>query len=927
MMADVPLARLYGLPDHVDDAQPEEMLLDLGYGPFVTGLCRPRPRTRSRCWLRVSALPVRDPLLTPPLERLLVPLSGAETRLELLLYRSETTGIQLFVGFGDDSARRRARSLLAPSCDLASAAPPNHHDWTAVGLTHRLQGELRNSDDSPAEAAAALDQLAGIDGDWLVHWQIGGVRVQGIDEFAETLLRLADDAAARISVSRMMTSVETATVTSPMWSRVQSWVEILYSHTLRGRADGLWAVHTWLAGSDGDAVHDVVGALRSVIPADGGRTFATSSLTCTDDEPAAPLSLLTSRDIGAIFEAPGAGIPGIAVRPPPPPGRRPSTDSRKIVLGRYWGQAAAASVGVGDFEGHAFVTGTTGSGKTTSLHRLLSEAWNQHRIPFLVIDPIKDEYSHAAGLFDGGITVVTGQELRLNLLEPWPGADGRAHMARVAQAFRGAFSMPSPTPYVVTHLFDSASVQPGGPAGTDLHDLRDALGPLVDSLGYAAEARTNILASLMTRLNVLLSPVRAHRFSWTDSSMLQALFDAPTVITLADIPDDEERAFIVLVLALAAWDRARCEPSEDPVGHILVLEEAHRVIPNIPDSSPDDEQGSASRVSAELLSAMLAEVRGFGQQVVVVDQSPGKVSSDVLRNTNLKIVHRIVHPDDQADVAAALGLDPESSGLLGTLARGQVIVSTRLEPSPQTLLVEPATAFGGHSVLPPSGKAASWPCCLPETVPQAEGHHRAWAAATDAAPHMALLLVGLRTGSGDGNELRQHVLRRLLASRPSTDTSTECLAWVGLRRVLARERANGNIASRQAFEEMLRCAYEAWAQKMSASAGAVSLPSLEASYKCQVCEPGCEVRAPAGFLNEAAPRVGPLALVGRGWRESFADVGRWARSEVERLQPLLDAGPAFGLVRCQLAQAAQTGGLTDDALKDLLSRSAPTPSS
>ena len=125
---------------------------------------------------------------------------------------------------------------------------------------------------------------------------------------------------------------------------------------------------------------------------------------------------------------------------------------------------------------------------------------------------------------------------------------------------------------------------------------------------------------------------------------------------------------------------------------------------------------------------------------------------------------------------------------------------------------------------------------------------------------------------------------------------------------------------------MLRCAYDAWAQKMSASAGAVSLPSLEASYKCQVCEPGCEVRAPAGFLNEAAPRVGPLALVGRGWRESFGDVGRWARSEVERLQPLLGPEPAFGLVRCQLAQAAQTGALPDDALKDLLSRSAPTPS-
>lgn len=925
-MAEAPLADLYGLPEQIDDPQPEQVLLDLGYGRFIDGRCSPRPPGRSRHWLRLQALPVRDPDTPPPLERLLVPLSGSGIHLEVLLHRSDSAGLQLFIGFGTESARRRARSLLAPLCDLVAQTPPSSHNWTAVGLNYRLQGEQRDTGDSRTQPSSALEQLAGIDGDWLVHWQIDGVRVQWVDEFAETLLALADAAAARVSVNRMMTSAETATVVSPMWSRVQSWVEILYSHAIRGRADGLWVVNTWVAGVGGDVVHDVVGALRSVIPPDEGRTFAASSLTCAEAEAVAPLSLLTSRDIGAIFEAPGAGLPGMAVRPPPPAGRRPSTDSRKIGLGRYWGQASDALVGVGDLEGHAFVTGTTGSGKTTTLHRLLSEVWNKHRIPFLVIDPVKDEYSGAAALFDGGITVVTGHELRLNLLEPWPGADARAHMARVAQAFRGAFSMPSPTPYVVTHLFDSASVQPGGPAGTDLHDLRDALGPLVDSLGYAAEARTNILAALMTRLTVLLSPVRAHRFTWTDSSMLRALFDAPTVVTLADVPDDEERAFIVLVLALAAWDRARCEPSEDPVGHLLVLEEAHRVIPEIPDSSPDDERGSASRVSAELLSAMLAEVRGFGQQVVVVDQSPGKVSSDVLRNTNLKIVHRIVHPGDQTEVAAAVGLDPERSSLLGALERGQVIVSTRLEPSPQTLLVDPATQIGDGSVLPPSGRAASWPCCQPETVAQSEGHYRAWAAATNTAPHMALLLAGLRTGTGDGHELRRHVFEHLLACRSGKDIPIECLAWAGLRRVLVRERTDGALAERPTFEESLRRAYEAWAHNLPASAGAVTLPSLESNHKCQACDPGCEVRTLAEFLNEAAPRVGPLALVGRDWQRELTVVGEWARSEVERLQPLLGAGPAFNLVRCQLTQAAQAGRLPDGALDNQLSLAAPTPS-
>lgn len=925
MMAEVPLARHYGLPDHLEGEQPKQVLLDLGYGHFIDGLCRPRPQRRSHCWLRLMALPARDPLVAPPLERLLVPLSGSGIGLEIIMHRSQSTGLQLFIGFASESARRRARTLLAPGCYIESEAPPTCEYWTDVGLVHRLQVELRDMGDRHVQPATVLDQVAGIEGEWLVHWQVGSVRVQGIDEFAETLLAFADSAAANVNVNRTVTSVETANVVSPMWSRIQSWVEILYSHALRGRADGLWTVNTWVAGNDGEVVYDVVGALRSAIAPDEGRTFATSSLTCSEDGLQDPMSLLTSRDIGSIFEAPAEGIPGVAVRPPPPSGRRPSTDSRTIVLGRYWGQGSPGSVGVGDLEGHAFVTGTTGSGKTTTLHRLLSEAWNRHHIPFLVIDPVKDEYSGAAALFEEGIKVVTGSELRLNLLEPWPGADARAHVARVAQAFRGAFSMPSPTPYVVTHLFDAAAVQPGGPKGTDLHDLRDALGPLVDSLGYAAEARTNILAALMTRLNVLLSPIRAHRFAWTDSSMLHGLFDAPTVVTLADIPDDEERAFIVLVLALAAWDRARCEPSTDPVGHLLVLEEAHRVLPELADSAPDDERGSAARVSAELLSAMLAEVRGFGQQVIVVDQSPGKVSSDVLRNTNLKIVHRIVHPGDQAEVAAALGIDDERSGLLGTLERGQVIVSTRLEPSPQTLLVDPATEISAPSPLSPRGEPGSWPCCSPDTVSAAEGHFRAWNTATVSAPHMALFLVGLRTGTGDGHELRRHVLGRLLASPPDNGTPQECLAWAGLRRVLVRERANGHINRSGVFEELLLLSYQAWACEGPASKDAVEMPNIESSLNCHRCEPGCEIRVLAGFLNEEAPRVGPMALTGRDWREAFSDVGRWAHSEVERLSPLIGSEPAIRLIACQLGQAAQAGRLPEDALEDLLSRANPTP--
>jgi len=70
--------------------------------------------------------------------------------------------------------------------------------------------------------------------------------------------------------------------------------------------------------------------------------------------------------------------------------------------------------------------------------------------------------------------------------------------------------MPSPTPYVVTQLFDRVAMLPSGGSGMSLFDVRDMVPALISSLGYAPEQESNIRAALMTRLNLLLAPTRAH---------------------------------------------------------------------------------------------------------------------------------------------------------------------------------------------------------------------------------------------------------------------------------------------------------------------------------------------------------------------------------------------------------------------------------
>ena len=53
---------------------------------------------------------------------------------------------------------------------------------------------------------------------------------------------------------------------------------------------------------------------------------------------------------------------------------------------------ANAGIPLNDFTKHGLIVGMPGSGKTTFSVSLLDRLWKQHHIPFLVIEPAKNEY-------------------------------------------------------------------------------------------------------------------------------------------------------------------------------------------------------------------------------------------------------------------------------------------------------------------------------------------------------------------------------------------------------------------------------------------------------------------------------------------------------------------------------------------------------
>ena len=82
--------------------------------------------------------------------------------------------------------------------------------------------------------------------------------------------------------------------------------------------------------------------------------------------------------------------------------------------------------------------------------------------------------------------------------------------------------------------------------------------------------------------------------------------------------------------------------------------------------------------TAMMFSNMLSEIRAYGEGFMLVDQVPTRLIPDAIKNTNLKIAHRLVAEDDCQAIGESMGLSKEQRLVLPRLLTGQCIVSGSL---------------------------------------------------------------------------------------------------------------------------------------------------------------------------------------------------------------------------------------------------------
>jgi uncharacterized protein len=334
---------------------------------------------------------------------------------------------------------------------------------------------------------------------------------------------------------------------------------------------------------------------------------------------------------------------------------------------------------------HAFVTGATGAGKSQTVRHIL-EQLTSAGVSWLAIEPVKSEYAAMAGRIEGTgqVTVINPADpaavpVSVNPLAPEPGYPVQAHIDMVRALFMAAFDTSEPFPQIMSQALQRAyadcgwdavtgAAAPGAaapPTVPTLARLEAAALEVISDVGYGQELQADVRGFVGVRLRSLRTGSAGRFFEGGHPVDIGALLRRNVVLAIEEVANDEDKAFLIGTLIIRIVEHLRMRARTGPVDglrHVIVLEEAHRLL--------RAGREGASAHAVELFASLLAEIRAYGEGIVIAEQIPSKLISDVVKNTALKVLHRLPASDDRQVVGAAMNLDPDQSRQVVSLRPG-----------------------------------------------------------------------------------------------------------------------------------------------------------------------------------------------------------------------------------------------------------------
>ncbi len=378
----------------------------------------------------------------------------------------------------------------------------------------------------------------------------------------------------------------------------------------------------------------------------------------------------------------------------------PPTTEGEILLGESVSLSGTEGQGVrvpkDQLVKHLFITGMTGSGKTTSCFVLLRQL-AKLGVPFLVIEPVKSEYRRLLMVVKDLQVFTPGERIapfRLNIFEPPKGVKVQAHLENLVAVWNSSFASYAPVPYVVERVFAETYRACGWSLEEDTRgrpvtfdDVAEQVRRVVRGLGYEPRVTMDVEAAINVRLSSLALGGKRRLFGATRSTPMEEVMSKPTVLELKGIQRDDEKAFVASLVLTNVAGYVQAQGASRKLRHFTLIEEAHRLLPKVSTEKGDPEAADPRRVLVEQFGNMLAELRAYGEGLAVVEQIPTKILPDAIKNTATKVVHRLPDLADRRAMAGAMNATKEQAAVFTALNPGEAVVSVEGHPVPARVRV------------------------------------------------------------------------------------------------------------------------------------------------------------------------------------------------------------------------------------------------
>lgn len=323
---------------------------------------------------------------------------------------------------------------------------------------------------------------------------------------------------------------------------------------------------------------------------------------------------------------------------------------------------------------HAAITGMPGTGKTTFFFQILYEL-AEKKIPFLAIEPTKTEYRELLSIIPGFKVYTPGRSdlspIPFNPFMPPAGITLEQFLPSLETAFVTSFSMTRPLdvifPEVLRNCYASYGWRMGSTReseGVTPFGMREFIEVFRDEIansGYDPESRANLESGGVYRFQSLLN--QAMLFDTDQPLPAEQLLSGYTLLELDSIDSIQVKSLIMsLLLIQLRLVIRKNQIADEKLKNVIMIDEAHVLL----GESKVHEAGEADPAGQTIafLKDMVLVNRAYGTGMIFADQSPVKLSSEIVGNVNITLSFRLGNPADRSLIGTSTGMDPDRYGSL-----------------------------------------------------------------------------------------------------------------------------------------------------------------------------------------------------------------------------------------------------------------------